>query len=427
MSTVYIDYERLSTISKNASNASSKMQDYINDLTKKVSNKYSDINGGASTKTINSEYYVNQKISQLKKKKQYYSTFSKAINTFSNNAHEIDKSVANKLKASKDKFIDKHDYINVNWWTELKEFFVDLKNSCPLFETISNLIDRNMDKLNNLMADLRYWYRCGGGKEIVGCVLAIGGAVVSCVIAVCAILSLGGFVAFFAMISALITAVNALYNVYSSQKALVAKLNGDPAWAQIYEDQDTVQDFLRDTNFKNGIANKLSYLGAGTIDFVKTICDFVTIVDSIKNVCKTVKEIKAYANRSQVRDFKDVLIMYIKNEKNYKGVKVRDYIQARVTGPLSKEQRIIKEIKTGAKLVDNSLNYSQKIYDYSLGGDFSIKNLGKDIAKGVSKKLEKNFKTYEAGKKIYDLKNNFKSLESDFNGMRANYKYGYTY
>lgn len=426
MSSVKIDYNKLSTISKNASNAASKMQDYIDDLTKKVSNKYSGITGGASTKTNNSEYYVNQKISQLKKKKGYYSTFSKAVSTFSDKAQDIDRDVAKTIKASKDQFIDKHDYIDVNWWTELKEFFIDLKNSCPLFEVIGNLIDKTIDGLRDLWADLKYWYKCGGGKEIIGVVLAVAGAVTAVVLAVCACVPpICGIVAVCAAIAAVITAINAIYNVYSSTKALESKLNGDPAWAKIYGDRDTVQDELRQRNFGDGMLNKLSYIGAGAIDIVQTVCDVVLIVNSIKNVCNTVKEIKAYANRSRTREFKDVLKMYMKNEKNYKGLKVRDYIQSRVNklDPLKQDTYIVKEIKKGASTVKSWFDSGEKIINYTIGGEFSFNNLAKDLGKRVAD----NFNSGKTINKVLKLRNNITSMNSTYNGYNANYSKGYSY
>ena len=112
MSSVTIDYDKLSTISRNANSAASRMNDYINDLTKKVTGKYGEIAGGSTSKTQNSEYYVNQKISQLRAKKDQYTSFATAVNSLSAKAQDIDKDVAKKIRASKDQFVDKHDYIS---------------------------------------------------------------------------------------------------------------------------------------------------------------------------------------------------------------------------------------------------------------------------------------------------------------------------
>lgn len=455
MSVVTIDYDKLSKISKSASNAASEMNDYIDALTKKVTKKYSDITGGASSKTSSSEYYVNHKISKLKEKKEYYSNFSEAVTKFSKNAKEADKQVAKQIKSSTYDFVETHDYIEVNWWTELKEFFIDLKNACPLFEAISAIIGATIDEFKNLFADLKHWYKCGGGKEVIGVVLAVAGAVAAVVLAVVAIVTAAGFFAICAAIAAVITAVNAIYNVYSSAKSLKSKLKGDPGWAKIYGDQDTVQDALRQTNFGNGILNKISFVGAGVIDTVKTFCDVMVIINSVKNVCNTVKEIKAYANRSQTRGFGDVFKMYLKNEKNYNNKSVRDYIKDRVSkkDPLkqldnkisslkdtvqiiksgsdkaktlkeiSKLERL-KDIKDVGDLYKKAADVSGKLYDYTIGGNFSLKEFGKDIADEVVGK----FKTTDIMNKGWKLyKGNIKSLVNDYRGYRANSKRGYRY
>lgn len=213
MSSVTIDYEKLSTIAQNADNAVSRM----NDLTQNVISKYGGITGGATTKTQNSEYYVNQKISKLKEKKEQYASFSTAVSSLCSNAQDIDRDVAKTITASTDQFIDKHDYISTDWWTDIKNWFIDLKNSCPLFNAIGQLIENTITELKNLWADLKYWYKCGGGKEFIGVVLAVAGAVAAVVIAICACVPpICGIVAVCAAIGAVITAINSIVNVGTS-------------------------------------------------------------------------------------------------------------------------------------------------------------------------------------------------------------------
>lgn len=434
MSVVKIDYGKLSTISKSASSAASKMQDYIDDLTKKVTKKYSDLPGGSSTKTSNSEYYVNQKISQLKKKKEYYSTFSSAISTFSTNAQDIDTAVAKTIKSSTYDFVEKHDYVDVNWWTELKEFFIDLKNICPLFETIGNLIDKTIDGMKGLWEDLKYWYRCGGGKEIVGCVLALVGAIAAVIIAICAcVLPICGIVAICAAIGAVLTAINAIVNVITSQQAYNAKKDGDPAWAKIYGERDTAQDVLRQHNFKDGFWNKFSYGAATGLDVVQTVCDLVAIYDGVKNIKNTFKEMKKYANQSKTRNFGQIFKDYVFNKKNFAAEDMRDLIQKRgkirtlreysVTKAMSidqynktltKGQKIAKKISGYAKWGKNIEKYGGKLFDYTVGGNGSFKKIMGDIQSGVSKK----FNIPDTFNSLYDLYDkNFKSFKSDYKGL----------
>ena len=114
MSSVSIDYDKLGDISSNASTAASKINGYINNLTRKVTNKYSGLSGGSSRWTQDSEYYVSQKITKLTEKSEKYSTFSTAVSTFVTNAKAADLEVSKSIKSGKDEFIDKHDYIDTN-------------------------------------------------------------------------------------------------------------------------------------------------------------------------------------------------------------------------------------------------------------------------------------------------------------------------
>lgn len=441
MSSVTIDYDKLSTISKNATSAASRMNDYINDLTKKVTGKYSGITGGATSKTQSSEYYVNQKISQLRTKKDQYTSFSTAVNSLSTKAQEIDRDVAKKIKASKDQFVDKHDYISTDWWTDIKNWFIDLKNSCPLFNAIGQLIENTITGLKNLWADLKYWYKCGGGKECVGKWLAIAGAIAATVIAICALWTpISGIVAVCALIGAVITATNAWYNVRTSLQAEKAKKDGDPAWAKIYGDRDTLQDGLRQTNFGDGTLNRLSYGAATTIDVVQTVCDIVAIYDGIKNIRNVYKEIKISAQKGNI-SFGTRLKQYLFNSDSYmkdskdKALKWRDILQKRgkirtlrgygatkalsidqYNKSLTNAQKIAGKISTYAKHGSNFVKYSQKFFDYTLGGDASWKEIGKDALKGVSKK----FILPDTISKLYDLKDkNWKSFKNDYNGFRG--------
>lgn len=443
MSSVTIDYDKLSTISRNANSAASRMNDYINDLTKKVTGKYGEIAGGSTSKTQNSEYYVNQKISQLRAKKDQYTSFATAVNSLSAKAQDIDKDVAKKIKASKDQFVDKHDYISTDWWTDIKNWFIDLKNSCPLFNAIGQLIENTITELKNLWADLKYWYKCGGGKEIIGVVLAVAGAVAAVVIAICAFVPpICGIVAVCTLIGAVITAVNAVVNAVTSVKAKEAKDNGDPAWAKIYGGRDTLQDVFRETNFKNGTLNRFSYVAATTLDVVQTVCDVVTVYDGIQNIKNVYKEIKVSAQKGKV-SFGKRMRQYLFNSDSYmkgsdgKAEKWRDVLQKRgkirtlrtdsimyrattartidqYNKTLTTGQKIAEKITKYVKHGSNFVKYTQKALDYTLGGEASWKAIGTDVGKGIGEK----FKISDTLLNIYDLKdNNWESFKKDYNGF----------
>lgn len=445
MSIVVIDYDQLSSIAKNADKSAGKMSDYANDLTKKVVNKYSSLVGGQSSKTSNSQYYVNQKIKKLNEKKAAYTAFAADARKLSTKAQEIDKQVAKSINASKDEFVDKHDYIETNWWTDLKEWFIDMKSKCPLFNAICTLIQGTIDNISNLFKELKHWYKCGGGKELIGVVLAVIGAVAAVVLAICACVPpICGIVAICAAIGAVIAAVNAIVNVCTSIKAKEAKDKGDPAWAKIYSDQDSAQDVLRQTNFKDGTLNKLSYGFATTIDVVQTVCDLVAIYDGIKNVQNIYKEMKISAKKGKV-SFGHRLKQYLFNSEHYSStkdnpVKWRGILQKRgkirtlrtdnifyrattaktikqFNDSLTKTQKFAKKVSDIAKHGKNFAKYTQKFFDYTLNGDFSLKKIGKDFGKSIIDKF-KIPKTISSGYDIY--KNNCnKGIKYDIKGLRG--------
>lgn len=429
MSTVVIDYDQLNSIAKNAEKAANKMNDYINDLTKKVSNKYSSIDGGQSGKTSNSQYYVNQKINKLRTKKTAYTSFATDVKNLSKCSKEIDKEVAKTINSSKDEFIDKHDYIETNWWTDLKEWFIDMKNKCPLFDAICNLIQGVIDNVSNLFRDLKYLYKCGGGKEIIGIALAILGAVAAVCLAIAACVPpICGIVAVCTAIGAVLTAINAIVNVATSIAAKQAKDKGDPAWAKVYSDQDTAQDVLRQHRFKKGWMNKASYFAATGIDAVQLVCDVVAIYDGIKHVQNTFRELKKYANQSRTRNFGQIFKDYLFNKKNYKGEKMRDLISKRAdirtlrNYKATKAMSIAQYEKSLTKWQKNIKNIGKKI---STGKDVlekigKILNGDKFSPSKTAKNIAKKFQIPKTVFKVYDIydKNWKKGFKYDINGFQ---------
>ena len=306
MSVIKIDYDHLSGVAKNADRVSRELKDYADELSKKVSNKYSSIEGGQSTKTTNSQYYVKQKIKSLNTKSTAYKNYASGIRNLSQKAKDVDKDVAKKINAAKNDFIDKHDYVDTNWWTDLKEWFIDLKNKCPIFDAICNLISKAVDGVKHVLSYLKHWYKCGGGKEIFGFALAILGAIAAVLILI-ASFPVSGVVAACAAIGAAIAAVNAIVNVVTSYKAMTAS---DPAWAKIYGDQDTAQDVLRQTNWGDGFVNKLSNFAAFGIDVVQLVCDVVADVRGKVNLAEACVVVSVENNDSVCRYNKKCSILF---------------------------------------------------------------------------------------------------------------------
>lgn len=109
--------------------------------------------------------------------------------------------------------MDKHEHLRIDdWKAKLLNWLVDLKNKCPLFELIGNALRDIGTALSDMLANIKYWYKCEGGKEIVSFILAIGGAVAAVLLFI-ATIPASTFVAACAMVGAFITAMNAIWNV----------------------------------------------------------------------------------------------------------------------------------------------------------------------------------------------------------------------
>lgn len=281
MATLVINYNSLSKVATNASKLSKQAEEYADDLASKVLKKFGGISGGSNANISDAKYYVNAKITALRNKQSSYSDLSSQITTFVDNAKRIDKEVERLIANSQEKFLGNHENLRIDdWKASIINWLVDIKNSCPLFEVIGNALRDIGTALSDMFANIKYWYKCEGGKEIVSFVLAIGGAIASVLIFI-ASFPVSGFVAMCAMIGAAIAAVNAIVNVFTSYSAMKAAGNGDPAWAKIYGKQDKLSDVLRAHNFGKGTLNRLSYGIATGLDLTELFCDAVNIVDTI--------------------------------------------------------------------------------------------------------------------------------------------------
>lgn len=279
MAVIELNYNTLSAVAGNVKNLAKQAEEYADNLSSGITRRFSNISGGASSYTSDANYYINKKISDLRAKSDSYSRMSTQMTKFAEKAKRIDKEVATLLANNQEKFLTTHEHLRIDdWKAALLNWLVDLKNSCPLFELIGNAINAIGTELSGLLDNIRHWFKCEGGKELVSFVLAIGGAVAMVLLFV-ASLPASGFFAICAAIGAGIAAVNAIANVITSYKAMKAD---DPAWAKIYGDQNKLSDILRETNFGNGFLNRLSYGVASLWDTAEIFCDVVNILNLAK-------------------------------------------------------------------------------------------------------------------------------------------------
>ena len=284
MSALILNYSELTKVSSNADSIAKKAESYADALTRRIYSKMDSVTGGMNETLSSASYYINAKITELREKKAAYASFAKQVTNLVSEARRIDKEVARTIANNKKEFLKSHSHLQINdWKAAIISWLVDVKNSCPLFEMIGNGLNRLEQLLTSAADNIKYWYKCQGGKEVLAVVGAVAGLIISVALFV-ATLPASGLVAVCATISALITTLNAMTNVATSFASMIAAKSGDPAWAKIYGDRKTLADFLKKQRFQNWIiSDKCSYMLANVVSTVEIFCNFVNIASAIKS------------------------------------------------------------------------------------------------------------------------------------------------
>lgn len=313
MSTLFLDYDELTRASSYASRLADKADEYADSLTKKVLNKVDSVTGGSNDILYSAKYYVNAKVTELQEKRDTYRNLSQNIVNLVSTARQVDKEVARALVQNKELFLEDHCEIKISdWKATIINWLVDLKNSCPVFELICDALNYVDTEISSVRDQIRYWYRCEGGKEIVHFAAAIVGAIVALALFIATLPASGTVLTFFAaceIIGAAMTFINAVVTIGTSYASMGAALSGDPAWAKVYGDQKSLAEVIRSQNFNNGFWNRVSYISAAWLDLAQTFCDVV-------NILKTIKEFKFKFDFLQNYFDKDKgLLSYMKTAK----------------------------------------------------------------------------------------------------------------
>lgn len=289
-----LDYSDLSQAASNSEKLANELDDYCDSLSKKVQKKMYDVTGGMSSALNTADYYVNQKISNLRSRSSNARSLSKEINNLLGTAKRVDSDVKATIEANQKNLFEKHaDLRPSNTQLYLTSFLCDAKN-VPI---IGSLIDFGEDvgkgykKLKN---EIRYWYKCEGGKELIGIVLSAVAAVLAVVALVCAFVFTGGTIlaviaGVAGIIGAIIGVVNAATNIVTSFQAYEAATGGHPGQAKIYAGQDKLSDVLRDTNFHDRDWNRGSNAVATGLDITETVCDVIGIINGINSAATDLK------------------------------------------------------------------------------------------------------------------------------------------
>lgn len=289
-------YGDLSRAANHANKLASELNDYCDSLSKKVQNKIYNVEGGMSSALNTADYYVNQKIRNLRTKASNAGNLSRKISSLHETAKRVDSEVKSTIEANQKNLFQKHaDLRPSKAQLYLTSFLCDAKN-IPIIGGLIRGGEALGDGLDKLKREIRYWYKCEGGKEFVGLVLSAAAAVLAIVVAVAAFVFTGGglfaIIAYFAgIVGAIIGVLNASANLATSIQAYESALGGHPGQAKIYAEMDKLSDVLRDTNFHDKEKNRASNAFAAGLDLTEAVCDIVGIVEGTAKAVKALKKV----------------------------------------------------------------------------------------------------------------------------------------
>lgn len=332
MAEIILDYSEIANSSRAAKKTAEQCTDYAEDLDRKVTKKLGDLTKGSSGNTSSAAGYMNAKIAELNKKATVFTKFSDDLDDFLNDADgakETDKKAAKEIKSYSKIFLDNHD-MSVG---PVTDFFMMLSNtvinSTELGQWMKKLNTMWEDLKSDIAREIKYWYQCQGGKQVVRTVAAIAltvVAVVACVVAVgAAVAAIGALIAAIGAgavtlgvawgavaatagaIAAVIGVADAVTNTVFSFKAAAAD---DPAWAKRYGDMDSASDALEKVRFSSGFMNKITSRAAKAVKGVEVVCNIINIADMATKGVKFFKNFKntsaVWKNKGKVKFFKVV-------------------------------------------------------------------------------------------------------------------------
>ena len=301
MSSVKIVYSELKDSWKAADKAASYCESYANEIRKKVTNKISDFKGGGNGYTSNAASYASAKITALTTKASALRTYSGSLQTCYNEAKNTDRDVKNYLKLEGRDFRDSHD-MHVNPVLELfVGFFITIANENPVFKWIKDSFRAAGDWLSETWQDIKYWYKCEGGKYVIKIIAAVVLLIAAVVVAVLAwpvmiaALSAGAIwasiVAVASFVGAVIAIADALIDLEYNIVAL-ATFGSDPAWAARYDSFSSLAEWLKSNRFSSSLMNKWSYTLSTVVKVTKAVCAVIKFIDLGINVIKNIGAFK---------------------------------------------------------------------------------------------------------------------------------------
>ena len=437
MAVVELSYGDIIDAKSMAKKVAKECENYREEIEKKVVRKLGKLTLGATGYTSSADAYAKRKMNELSSKKDAFERYADKLDAVVNDtpygAKAVDRRVRDIIER-KYQIYKKLNGIKVNPIYEgLCNLFTGLSNADGFLKILKEAMKFDKMVLDRIWDDLKYWYRCGGGKEVLkvvaGIVVAV--AAIAAVIAAWPVMVaafttlLAGFtmgalwtliVATAGFVGACIGFADAVVNVIHEGSAAWNIWNNRPADARWDSNTNKLTDWLNRTVSNSRFLNRFT---TGMSDFVaktEIACALINLADLAVNGTKFIGGLKkAYDHGGWKTVYKNIDKKTFAKFKNKKGeitfksvktgLKATQKYANRVT-----QNRNIEGIKKAFKLSNSSIgNLDTKIKPYKNVSKYITKVVDKGVWKGsVKYATERVIDWTHAGKTLRSAKGTFK-------------------
>lgn len=275
MTVVKIRYAELEQVAAKATNVAGAMNDYADDLPKKINNPLDSLEGGDSNYTSTTAQLALTKAKQLKDRATSYNNFSNQVTTFVSDARDADRSVKQNFNAITDRLTE-----GMSLWERfchaMYSVYCQTIGSTELGAFLGNLLSNAGAALNNAFRDVYNWFTYGDGQYVLNIVVA-GLAAAAAIIGAILCFPVSGVLAAIVAVASIVAAVVAVYDfVATAVDNSAAILEDDPGVARYLGSTESVTDFaykhtdnqfIRDAatlfNITGDVAGLVSFVGGG--------------------------------------------------------------------------------------------------------------------------------------------------------------------
>lgn len=302
MSEIYLNYPNLNDSVKQSKKARDEIDDYIEEIKKKITSPISKLPGSDSSGYASSASSLAQnKISALGSRQEELSAYESMLNRLISTAKDKDKAASDEIGSMADAVIGKRTWIQNAQDFIYNTFCVDIVNKWDWTRNLADASKYVVKKVENGIDKVKDWFKYGDGRYVLNIVGAVG-TVVASVAATCAAIvaipftggtsaaiAIGCIGAAAAALSTVITVVNADTAIRANSKAISMSgdlrddKDGNLGAARYYGNISTLSGKWEKTDMGDAEANQAyKVLGKG-IDSAQVVLDTVAFTCTTAN------------------------------------------------------------------------------------------------------------------------------------------------